>query len=324
MTIEQLVAPSEIATGTILGQMPTSLGHVTTGLWPVVLAAGAGKRLVTLTGGAPKQFWHPAGRPSLLESTLTRVAALGARRHTSIVVDAGHAEYVRTVNEEWREAQWLYQPRDRGTAPGVMLALTPVLELAPDQLVLLTPSDHGIVDSEMFRRSVLEAASAVIRRVADTVLFGIPPLSSCPDYGWIIPGALCAGQGRDLRRIIGFREKPTAAEVPDLVERRGLWSTMVLVARASTLQRLYARHLPGVAEVFAHYLKLPASSRPGFLSSVYATLPPSDFSRDVLSHASGLAVHVWPSSIGWADLGTPERLTEWMKYAKTRGAHNAA
>src|SRR5678816_712351 len=114
------------------------------------------RRLATITGGAPKQFWRPAGNASLLESTLTRVSALGAKKHTTIIVDATHHEYVSGVNREWQDARWLYQPTDRGTAAGVMLALTPVLELAPNQLVLLTPSDHGIVDSDMFRRSILD------------------------------------------------------------------------------------------------------------------------------------------------------------------------
>src|SRR3954464_15821074 len=84
------------------------------GLWPVVLAAGAGRRLATLTGGAPKQFWRPSGRSSLLESTLTRVSSLGAKKHTTIVVDAAHRDYVRSVNHEWHDAHWIFQPTDRG------------------------------------------------------------------------------------------------------------------------------------------------------------------------------------------------------------------
>jgi hypothetical protein len=36
-----------------------------------------------------------------------------------------------------------------------------------------------------------------------------------------------------------------------------------------------------------------------------------DFSRDILARARGLAVSLWPASLGWADLGTPDRLRDW-------------
>lgn len=294
-------------------------------VWPVVLAAGSGRRLASVTGGAPKQFWRPAAdRRTLLEETLTRVSTLGPKAHISVIVDQTHDPYVNAVGTPWRDLRWVYQPRDCGTAAGVLLALTPVLDLAPDQLVLLTPSDHGILDTQLFRQSTLDAAEAVVDGAADIVLFGMTPASMCPDYGWIIPGALCVGTGREIRRVIGFREKPQQRDVPHLMALRALWSTMVMVARASTLRRLYEMHLPELAAVFAEYLAQPVAMRPAFLAGAYETLTPSDFSRDVLGHARGLAVHVWPSSIGWADLGTPDRLREWMQQAEQRGKHHAA
>jgi len=291
-------------------------------LWPVVLAAGAGRRLATITGGAPKQFWRPPrGGRSLIEDTLARVAPLDPRAHVSVVVDQAHQAYVRDVPEPWREAQWIYQPRDCGTAAGVLLALTPVLERAPDQMVLITPSDHGILDTSLFRQSMLDGAAAVTGGVAEVVVFGIQPLTSCSDYGWILPGAICAP---GMRRVIGFREKPPATEVPDLMARHALWSTMVLVARASTLRRMYETHLPNLAALFSEYRAQTTAARGAFLHAAYDTLEPADFSRDLLARAGGLAVHVWPASMGWADLGTPERLQEWMRHPGQGGKHNAA
>jgi mannose-1-phosphate guanylyltransferase len=303
----------------------TTVRRVAESIWPVVLAAGSGRRLASVTGGAPKQFWRPDGdRHTLLEETLTRVSTLGSKAQISVIVDQGHEPYVRAVNPAWQDVRWVYQPRDCGTAAGVLLALTPVLDLAPDQMVLLTPSDHGVLDALMFRQSTLDAAEAVVEGIADVVLFGMTPATMSADYGWIIPGALCAGSGREIRRVIGFREKPSQGDVPHLLALRALWSTMVIVTRAATLRRLYEMHLPQVATLFADYLALPAGSRAGFLSAAYRTLQPSDFSRDVLAHARGLAVHVWPASIGWADLGTPDRLREWMDRAGQRGKHHAA
>jgi hypothetical protein len=41
-------------------------------------------------------------------------------------------------------------------------------------------------------------------------------------------------------------------------------------------------------------------------------MPPCDFSRDILAPARDLAVVRWPAKVGWTDLGTPARLTEWL------------
>jgi mannose-1-phosphate guanylyltransferase len=304
---------------------PTTRKRVPHGLWPVVLAAGAGRRLAAVTGGAPKQFWRPpTGAHTLLEETLSRVATLATRSQVSVIVDETHHQYVSDVPRPWRDARWVFQPRDCGTAAGVLLALTPVLDRAPDAMVLITPSDHGILDTELFRQSMLEAGAAVSRGVAEIVLFGIQPHTMCPDYGWILPGAQCDGSGTSMRRVIGFREKPAASDVPDLLARHALWSTMVLVTRASTLWRLYQTHLPSLAALFSEYLAHTPGTRAGFLNLAYASLESSDFSRDLLAHARGLAVHAWPASIGWADLGTPERLQDWMRQEARPGSHNAA
>src|SRR6185436_6374908 len=111
-------------------------------LWPVVLAAGAGRRLSSVTGGTPKQFWSPDGGPSLVETTLERVAPLGSLERTVVIVDRAHESYVRAVERRWGAANIVWQPGDRGTAAGVLLALTPVLDADPNALVFLTPSDH--------------------------------------------------------------------------------------------------------------------------------------------------------------------------------------
>ena len=48
-------------------------------VWTVVLAAGAGTRLATVTQGTPKQFWRLDSQPTLLEHTLNRLSAMAPR-----------------------------------------------------------------------------------------------------------------------------------------------------------------------------------------------------------------------------------------------------
>jgi hypothetical protein len=55
-----------------------------------------------------------------------------------------------------------------------------------------------------------------------------------------------------------------------------------------------------------------ASEQARFLREWYAELPLSDFSRDVLTPSKNLCLYTWPVEMGWSDLGTPDRMSEWL------------
>lgn len=239
--------------------------------------------------------------------TLRRMAPLAPAERTVIIVDASHRRLMSTCRIP-PAMKVVYQPADRGTATGVLMALTPVLAAAPDDVVLLTPSDHAVADTRVFRRGLMDAARFV--NAEDVVtLFGVDSSAPTPDLGWIIP----ATRDRPLARVARFVEKPDRALAQRLHRRGAVWNTMVVVARASALRALYERHLPDLLAVFDHASRLnDEQARERFLAAVYASLPTRDFSRDVLEQSRSLFVYTWPETIGWSDLGTPERLTSWL------------
>jgi mannose-1-phosphate guanylyltransferase len=281
-------------------------------VWNVVLAAGAGRRLAQLTGGIPKQFWPATGGRTLLEETLDRLRPLAPRSRTVVIVDRTHEAYVRALGHRHALGHVLYQPNDRGTAAGVLLALMPVLEFAPDAIVVLTPSDHGVADTAAFQFGVRDAIARVRFGEVRGVLFGVEPDGRDEGYGWIVPArGSRALRSTPLRAIAAFVEKPGPPVAARLRAAGGVWSTMVLVARVTTLLDLFHRHLPRLTEVVTHAWLLPPDQRDPFLASRYAALPVADFSRDLLEPAEGLTLYTWPASIGWSDLGTPDRLQRW-------------
>jgi mannose-1-phosphate guanylyltransferase len=285
---------------------------MTSALWTVVLAAGSGRRLAEVTGGVPKQFWRPDGRTSLLDQTLDRFSPVAPASRTIAIVDAGHRPWVADGRLADRVDTLVFQPEDRGTAAGVLLGLLPLLASDPNAIVVVTPSDHGVADDGRFRQGVLDAVRRVQSR-GDVVLFGVEAESPRSDYGWISTD----GEPRSdrFRPVASFVEKPDAGVAARLLEGGALWNTMVVVARAGALADLFARLLPGLFDVFANALRLRPTRRGGFLAGAYPALPRHDFSRDILTHARPLSAYVWPASVGWSDLGTPDRLSAWQSRA---------
>jgi mannose-1-phosphate guanylyltransferase len=281
-------------------------------LWSMVLAAGSGRRLSSLTGGTPKQFWRPVGSTSLVEETLARLAPICPAERTVIVVAEAQRKYVSQWSKAQRGNRVAFQPEDRGTAAGVLFGLVPVLSHEPNAVVLVTPSDHGVGNPDAFRRGILDAL-AYVQLHDGIVLFGVEPSAAQTDYGWITFEASNLSVG--VQPVSSFVEKPSAETARQLFSAGAVWNTMVTVARAQTLLDLCREHLPDLTDVFVDALTLPSHTREAFLAARYPSLSAADFSRDVLTPAAKLVAYTWPASIGWSDLGTPERLRNWLKTA---------
>jgi len=280
----------------------------------IVLAGGSGRRVAALTERVtgrptPKQYCAFGRQRTLIQETVARLAPLVPPFRTVAVVQESHEAIARKQLALFRGITLLAQPSDRGTGPGVLRALVHILGRDPDALVVVTPSDHGVGSREAYLRGVSAARDAAWR--ASAVLLGVESGEACTDYGWIVPGPEIAPQ---VHRVVAFVEKPGPAEAAALHARGALYSTMVLVARGRALLDLFERARPGLAAVFGPLGSLPTPARAIHLQRAYALLSPCDFSRDILAPAPDLAVLRWPREVGWTDLGTPERVAEWLSH----------
>ena len=287
-------------------------------LWIVLLAGGAGRRLTSMSGGVPKQFWAYRDGPTLIEETARRVAPLASVRQRVTVVDATHAPYVQSLRYRDALGQIEYQPADRGTAAGVLLGLMPILAADPEAIVVLTPSDHGVLHVDPYHRGILAAARLVRSGRREAVLFGIEPQSAAPDFGWITPGRPFGFEGERFADITRFAEKPGEMVAKRLLKAGAVWNTMVLVGRARAIFDQCAEHAPDLSAAFAPARLHSAPQRQQWLEAQYSTLTPVDFSRDIITHAAALALYTWPAGMGWTDLGTPDRVRAWRASPSAR------
>jgi mannose-1-phosphate guanylyltransferase len=276
----------------------------------LVLAGGSGQRLAAHTGGVPKQFFCLSHGRSLLDETIDRLAPVVAPHRLVVVVDRAHRPHVASLRGPAARGQYVYQPGDRGTAAGVLLGVSTIAEHDPDAIVVMTPADHGVRRASVFQQGLRDAIAVVADWESAVVLFGAEPDGLAGDYGWIVPDHT---QGGSVRGVFAFAEKPASADVVRLFARGAVWNTMVLAGRAAALLGLVRRHQPELAEIFRLHAATPRDTRDRFLAERYSFMPSIDFSRDVLTPAaSTMLLLTWPRSMGWSDLGTPERLLRWL------------
>ena len=294
--------------------------------WSIVLAAGDGTRLRSLTTDrkgtiTPKQFCSLPGAGSLLSLAVARAKSLAGPGHAVAVVAAGHERWWRRELADLPHDNIIVQPSNRGTAPGILLPLLEVLTRDAEALVTILPSDHYVRNERALERAARRAIGTVKRRQAEVVLLGVTPDAAVPDYGWILPQP---GKGRGaIRRVARFVEKPPVAEAERLMRGGGLWNSFLLVARASSLLELFMRRLPWITLALGDAAAVPPPHRATAVSSLYMALAPADFSRDVLQGSEDRLTLLSVPACGWTDLGTPERVAACLA-AMERPAAGAA
>ena len=270
--------------------------------WAVVLAAGEGRRLSSLTSALygrelPKQFAVLDGARSLLQATLDRIAPLVPPERTVVVVGQEYGGLARTQLRGYPGADIVLQPRNLDTGPGILLPLSRSLARDPDARVAIFPSDHHVANPLPF----LEATSAAIAATEATpdlvALLGVVPDRPETEYGWIVPGKPLAELGTTgLHDVLRFVEKPAAEVAQGLLAHGGLWNTFVSVARLSALWRLAARHLPQHAALFEVYsAALRVGNEPSVLQAIYEQMAPANFSPSCPSTAAAGATGGRPS-----------------------------
>lgn len=276
--------------------------------WAIVLAAGEGTRLSELTrqGGVstPKQYCSLDGGPSLLGEALARAARLAPKRRTLVVVAEEHRAFWTRELADHPAENLIVQPRNRGTAAGILLPLLHVLERDPDARIALFPSDHHVAREELLEFSLLLALHALDERDSGLTLLGIRPDAPETGYGWIVPGA----RDGSLRRVERFVEKPDAALATRLMAQGAVWNSFLIVARGVALLELYERRLPALLAAFLATFAAGPAGRAHRLERLYAGLGDDDFSRMVLQgNEERLRLELVPQC-GWTDLGTPARV----------------
>jgi mannose-1-phosphate guanylyltransferase len=292
--------------------------------WAIVLAAGDGTRLRAVATDAqgvctPKQFLSFGRTRSLLGMTLDRARALAVQERIVTVVAAGHEPWWRREMESARLGTVLVQPRNAGTAAGVLLPVVFVLQEDADAVVLILPSDHHVADEATFAAALAQLVAAAWEDASKVVLLGMEPDGPEVQYGWIVPSAAPGTPARLTRAVEAFVEKPRPQEAASLLVRGALWSTFVLAASARALLGLFQRATPAMAVRFLAELaperRLGSDSRR--LRDVYDDLDDADFSAAVLQHpACRDVLRALPAAAcGWTDLGTPERVARALPRA---------
>jgi mannose-1-phosphate guanylyltransferase len=287
--------------------------------WALVLAAGEGSRLRSLTTSAagetvPKQFCSLYEGPSLFHEAVRRARSVADENCICAVVAEQHRRWWEGLRSEVSPRNMIVQPRNRGTAIGILLPLLHIVKRNPRASIVLLPSDHHVRREEVLSASLRAGAEQLRWRLDELILLGLKPEEADPELGYIVPGR---NDGRGALSVTRFVEKPNVAAARQLIEQGALWNAFILLARAQALLAGFKRRVPEIVTAMNAALERDEiAGGATHIGELYGSLPSLDFSHDVLPGRESVLRVLPVPECGWSDLGTPKRVAETLARAQ--------
>lgn len=276
--------------------------------WAILLAGGEGARVRDLTRDeagrpAPKQFCRIRGHKTLLERALDRARSVTQDARILPLVQASHAQWWQPGLAGFPPDNVVQEPGNRGTGLAILRGVLRILSRDPEATIVILPTDHGAEDEDALCDAIGQTAEAAAEWPRHTILLGMPPGGSHTDYGWIVPSR-AARFG--TAAVAGFYEKPDPNIARRLARSGALINAFILAGTGPALLGLYSFALP----------ELLLTGFASELDSVFDCsfdLAYRDFSRDVLERSTNHLRVLRAPACGWSDLGTPDRLRDWLE-----------
>lgn len=277
---------------------------MTSSVYCIILAGGTGSRLWPLSRPArPKQFLDLVGvGRSMLQLTYERFRAICPPERFIVVTLDDYVSFVREQLPDVPPGNILCEPFKRNTAAAIAYAGAFLKQTAPDAVMVVTPSDHLVLDNGVFVSSV---AAAVDYVESNDVLMtiGIKAFRPETSYGYIQVGDIIIDGDNPIRQVKTFTEKPDAEMANTFFEVGDFyWNSGVFVWRRPTIEQSMRAHMPTVQMGF-DVLDLMPSVRwaGGPLRDVYERIETISIDYAVMEKASNVAVCL--TRAAWSDVG---------------------
>ena len=294
--------------------------------WGIILSGGSGTRLRDLVyrkraDYLPKQYLNFIGKRSMLEHTLHRAEKLIPAQKLLTVIAKEHLQFDEVRRQiAWRPQECIIiQPENKDTGPGILLPLMHLYKRSPDAIVTLFPSDHFILEENLFMRHVERAFRIVQTDGSRIVLLGMEANEPDPEYGYIVPGErLDNPEVDECRTVEMFVEKPSTEAAKKIIRKNALWNTLVLVVTCKTLLQAIKHATPKLYRSFEPIQDaIGTADEQQVIERVYQKLPSVNFSKGVLemlSYTNRQDLRVLPvRGVTWSDWGISDRLSSTLR-----------
>lgn len=272
------------------------------------MAGGIGSRFWPASRTArPKQFLDILGvGKSLIQLTYERFLKLCPKENIYVVTNGMYKNLVQEHLPALTDNQILCEPSRNNTAPCVAYTAFKIQALNPEANLVVTPSDHIILDGDNFNQTVEKALQFTADKNALLTL-GIKPTRPDTGYGYI-NYELKGDEG--IHKVIRFTEKPQLEKAKTfLASGDYLWNAGIFIWRTSSILKAFQQYAPQIYQILsAGGSCYNTPEEQSFIDEYYPTTPRISVDFAIMEKAQN--IFTIPSDFGWSDLGTWASLYE--------------
>lgn len=275
----------------------------------LIMAGGVGSRFWPLsTAEKPKQFLDVLGiGKSLLRLTFERLQKFIPAENIYILTNTTYEQLVLAQLPELSAAQVLCEPERKNTAPCIAYAAAKIQALDPEATLLISPSDHLIINEARFEEIIRTAWHAA--QANQLVTLGIQPTRPDTGYGYIEFDKNKDTRNGDACTVLQFREKPNLSTAKTFIEAGNFfWNAGIFVWKAAVILEALNQYQNDIYRIFNTNKEAYGSpEEKQFLRAAFAACPDISIDFAVMEKANNVCMIL--ADFDWSDLGTWGSLT---------------
>jgi mannose-1-phosphate guanylyltransferase len=272
----------------------------------VIMAGGIGARFWPMSRTSrPKQFIDILGTgKTLIQQTFDRFLKICPVENIFIVTNEIYKEMVMKQLDGITSEQVLCEPMRRNTAPAIAFAAYKIKKLNPDALLIVAPSDHIILQEDVFTDVILSTLNAASKNEWLLTL-GITPSRPDTGYGYI---QFCDThpflEDERIRKVKTFTEKPGPELAQTFLDSGDfLWNSGIFIWSLQSILNAFEKYLPEVDSLFKEGEEIYGTSGESeFINRTFSVCRNISIDYGVMEKANN--VYVLATDFGWSDLGT--------------------
>ena len=272
----------------------------------VIMAGGVGSRFWPMsTAEKPKQFIDVMGiGKSLLQLTVERFSGLVNPENVWVVTNKNYADTVAEQLPDMPKDHILCEPCRRNTAPCIAYVSWRIKKKDPKANIVVSPSDHIVMDVQEFRR-VVENCLIFTSESDAIVTLGMKTSRPETGYGYIQADLSSPSlRNKQIFRVDSFREKPDLQTAEQYIKKNNyFWNAGIFIWNVSTIVNAFRVYQPKLAKIFEALLPVYGTAQEQ--EAINEQFPKCEnISVDYAIMEKAEEIFVCPADFGWSDLGT--------------------
>ena len=201
------------------------------------------------------------------------------------------------------------EPFGRNTLPSILWAAFEIAKHNPDGIMLVSPADHCIDDTEAFKKTLLKAVNYATTN-DKLVTIGITPTEPHTGYGYIET----TSNESEIQDVITFHEKPNLEKAAEyLSSGRFIGTLECLFGKLVTFLTLAKKLQPKMYKVFENLTLLNKQDKDyqDKFVSLFDELENVSIDYAIMEKSATDTVLI-PSTFDWNDIGSWTSIDEYL------------